>query len=134
MGFFRTKNSNKLHCKNFFLFFLIFDFLKNRKYSKKFKISIKKKNLQTISFLRAPYKNKKAQIKLNLVRYRIIFNFEIFYLIKVYNFFTFNFFLYFLNFILDMFFFFESSFFFFERKNLLIKLNKKKINNFFFEL
>ena len=66
--------SNKIYCKNFFLFYLIWEFLFFYTNSKqKFKFSFvnlpKKKN--SIVFLRAPNRAKKSQIHLSVARFKL---------------------------------------------------------------
>ena len=125
-------NFNKIYCKNFFLFFLLLDYLK--KNNLKTKLNIQKKKTKTYSFLRAPNKYKKAQIKIINIKYKIIlinkFNYS-FNNISKFNYFNL---IYFLNFYFNNFLFFESTFFFLEKKSIELKLNKNYLNNFFFEL
>ena len=68
----KLKSLNVIYCKNFFLFFLLLDYIKQNKVVK---LSISKKSYYFNSFLRAPNKYKKAQIKINLVRYKIMLKF-----------------------------------------------------------
>ena len=76
---------NFVYCKNFFLFFLLFENLlklNNKKLDIKNNTSLiikKNKKFLNKSLLRAPNKYKKAQIKIELIRYSIIFRIKSFY-------------------------------------------------------
>lgn len=129
------KKFNKIYCKNFFLFFLLLDFINKNK--NKAKLSIYKKNYFFTSFLRAPNKYKKAQIKLNLVRYKVAFSFTNLYDIEFIKLNYSNNFaplIYFINYFFYFFLFFESTSFFLEKKKILIKLNPKILTKLLFEL
>lgn len=73
---------NKLYCRNFLFTILIFDLCNKKNISNfksiNFKINIFKKRKHVGSFLRAPYKNKKAQFSLGLNRYFLSLSFNIF--------------------------------------------------------
>jgi hypothetical protein len=127
------KNFNKIYCKNFFLFFLLLNYIKQKQIHNT-RLSIYKKNYFSQSFLRAPNKYKKAQIKINLTRYKIVFSMTINYTLNDSLFLNINNLIYFLNYSLSYFLFFESSFFFLEKKKLVLILNNKLQNKFFFEL
>jgi len=123
---------NKIYCKNFFLFFFILDYLKNLKL--KTKLSIQKKKVNSYSFLRAPNKYKKAQVKIVNIKYKINFTLKSEYSINFKNQFYLDHLIYFLNFYFNSYFFFESTFFFLEKKSLELKLDSKLINTLFLEL
>jgi len=129
------KNINLIYCKNFFLFFLLLEnmFILNNK--KKMKLTIKKKNKYLTSLLRAPNKYKKAQIKIELIRYEIIFTFSFFYNLDfISNNFNLKYLLYFINFFFNFFLFFESTLFFLKKKKFKVKLNNLTINKNILEL
>lgn len=128
-----VKNFNKIYCKNFFLFFLLLDFIKKQN-SKSIKLSILKKISKSNSFLRAPNKYKKAQIKINLIRYKILFSFKNSYNLDFLKNLKLNNIIYVLNYFFYFFLFFESSFFFLEKKILKITMDYNHINQLFFEL
>ena len=113
-------NTSGVYCKNFFLFFLLFNFLKQKNQFDNLKIKIQKKKYYYNSFLRAPNKYKKAQVKINLIRYRVVFNFTTFYVININNFSNninienLN---YLMQYFLNYFFFFLSHHFFFLKEN-----------------
>lgn len=123
--------NNTIYCKNFFLFFLLLSFL-NKK-NCKLKISILKKNKNQLSYLRAPNKYKKAQVKLNLVRYRIILTTNLNIKFNDPKF-TINKLSYLVNFFFNYFFFMESTLFFMEKKQLFLTLEPSLIKHTFFEL
>lgn len=125
-------NFNKIYCKNFFLFFFLLDYLKNSKI--KTSLFIKKIKSNNYTFLRAPNKYKKAQIKVVKIKYKIVFSSEFNYNINLFKKIKFEYLIYFLNFYFNSFFFFESTFFFLEKKIIEIKLNKTLLNNLFLEL
>ena len=123
-NFININSKNNIYCKNFFLFFLLLEFLKN---NSKIKLKIMKKNFKSISFLRAPNKFKKSQVKLVLTRYKIEFYLEKFYFFDIKN----NKILfYFINYLFYYYYFFESTLFFLEKKNINIKLDSKNLINF----
>ena len=129
------KNISLIYCKNFFLFFLLLEnmFILNNK--KKMKLTIKKKNKYLTSLLRAPNKYKKAQIKIELIRYEIIFTFSFFYNLDfISNNFNLKYLLYFINFFFNFFLFFESTLFFLKKKKFKVKLNNLTINKNILEL
>lgn len=125
-------NLNTIYCKNFFLFFLLLDFLKSN--NKNVKLSIRKKNNKSYTFLRAPNKYKKAQVKITNVRYKIKFSFTNNYELSNISILNTQYFFYFLNYFFYLFLFFESSFFFLEKKSINIKFNSNLLNKLFFEL
>nr|YP_009512660.1 hypothetical protein [Uronema marinum]AXJ93352.1 hypothetical protein [Uronema marinum] len=125
-------NLNTIYCKNFFLFFLLLDFLKSN--NKNVKLSIRKKNNKSYTFLRAPNKYKKAQVKITNVRYKIKFSFTNNYELSNIDILNTQYFFYFLNYFFYLFLFFESSFFFLEKKSINIKFNSNLLNKLFFEL
>jgi hypothetical protein len=117
---FKTNNTGLIYCKNFFLFLLILD--QTNKNNSPFSISIKKKNKHFISFLRAPNKYKKAQIKIELIRYEIKVKFFIYYFL---NFLTYNNknILYFISYYFQNFSFLESTLFFLKKKKIMIEFD-----------
>jgi len=128
-----VSNLNKIYCKNFFLFFLLLDYIKTSS-NKNIKLSIMKKNVKSYTFLRAPNKYKKAQVKIMLTRYKILFSFVNNYNLTFIKKFNTDQFFYFLNYFFFLFLFFESSFFFLEKKNIKIQFNSPILNKLFFEL
>lgn len=117
-------NNSNIYCKNFFLFFLLLELLKNKSNKDSVKLSIYKKEYYLNSFLRAPNKYKKAQVKLSLVRYKINFTILNDYRINLSSYNTPILpFTYFINYLFYYFLFFESTFFFMEKKKINIKLN-----------
>lgn len=131
------KNINLIYCKNFFLFFLLFEtLLKLNKISKKnMSLTIMKdKKYLNKSLLRAPNKYKKAQIKLELIRYKIKFKFNFFYNIFFIRNVNLNFLIYFINFFFYSILFFESTLFFLKKKKVILTFNSKFINKFLLEL
>jgi len=128
------RNSNLVYCKNFFLFFLILDNLMTNSSNSRYRVKINKSNKYDMSFLRAPNKYKKAQIKINIVRYHVIFECSRMYKLpaslQIANYTViFNFVSFLFNFIS----FFESTLFYLRKKQLVIKL-EPQINKQFFEL
>jgi hypothetical protein len=122
-------NNNFIYCKNFFLFLLILD-QTNKNNNSFFSISIKKKNKHFMSFLRAPNKYKKAQIKIELIRYEIKVKFFIYYFLNFLlytnsnkNTLFLNNFLYFVSFYFQNFSFIESTLFFLKKKKILIEFD-----------
>ena len=121
-------NNNFIYCKNFFLFLLILD-KTNKNNNSFFSISIKKKNKHFMSFLRAPNKYKKAQIKIELIRYEIKVNFFIYYFLNFLlytnnkNTLFLNNFLYFVSFYFQNFSFIESTLFFLKKKKVVIEFD-----------
>ena len=127
------KNHNLIYCKNFFLFFLIIDNLLTSINKKKdYKLTIFKSKKNNVSFLRAPNKYKKAQIKISLIRYHVIFKINKDYsnihlnLLKN-KIFLFNF----IDFLFNFIDFFESSLFVLRKKKISIIFNKKSLVSFF---
>lgn len=131
-----VKNNNLIYCKNFFLFFLLLEkFLNNKKnFNIKNKLIITKKNKYLQSFLRAPNRYKKAQVKIELIRYQVTFIFNYYYDISFIKNFNLLFFFYFINFFFYFFLFFESTLFFLKKKRIKIKLNNNYLNNLILEL
>lgn len=124
------KNSNLIYCKNFFLFFLIIDNLLSSTNKKNYKLKIHKSKKFSSSFLRAPNKYKKAQVKITLVRYHVAFKCTKYYELPNFNFnygFLFNFISFLFNFIS----FFESTLFVLKKKKLSIKLDPIKSKSLF---
>lgn len=123
------KNLNTIYCKNFFLFFLLLENLvnKGKKGAKTNNVSIfiKKKNKYQKSFLRAPNKYKKAQVKIELIRYEVTFKFSFNYNLEFVNKLNIRYLLYFINFFFSFFLFFESTLFFLKKKKFNIKLDDK---------
>lgn len=124
------KNNNLIYCKNFFLFFLIIDNFLTTSSKKNYKLRIFKRKNYSASLLRAPNKYKKAQIKIALIRYFIIFNCYKYYQLPKINMncdFLFNF----VNFLFNFVNFFESTLFTLKRKKISIKLDPKYYLNLF---
>ncbi len=130
------KNNDLIYCKNFFLFFLLLEnFINNKKkLGLNNKLSIVKSNKSIQSFLRAPNKYKKAQIKVELVRYQVTFKFSYFYDLLFIKNFNLLHFLYFINYFFFLFLFFESTLFFLKKKKIKIKLDSSYYKNYFLEL
>lgn len=127
-------NSTKLNCKHFFFFYLFLEyfFLNYLVSSSKIihsNLTIHKANKKVISVLRAPNKYKKAQIKINLARYKIVFKTSIEYNTELaYNL---NYILYFTNFFFSMLSFFETTLFFLKKKELSLIVDKKALVGLF---
>jgi len=105
LNFKKELNSiNFIYCKNFFLFFLLLESLlklNKKKLNIKNNISLiitKNKKFLNKSILRAPNKYKKAQIKIELIRYNIIFKINSFYNINQISNINKKFIIYFINF------------------------------------
>ena len=124
----KNKFLYNIYCKNFFLFFLLINFFK---YNKKIKIIIRKNFFYSIFYLRAPNRFKKSQIKLNLLRYKVILKFNKNYNFEISNKFNFIYFIiYFINYFLYIYIYIESSLFFLENKKVIINIyNNIFINN-----
>ena len=130
------KNANLIYCKNFFLFFLLLEKFMNKKDGLivKSKISIKKSNKYLQSFLRAPNRYKKAQVKIELIRYQVKFKFSRCYDLTFIKNFNTLYFLYFINFFLSSFLFIESTLFFLKKNKIKVELRSNYYNNLIFEL
>ena len=128
------KNNNLLHCKNFFLFFLLLERFVNKGEKVSSSLSIKKKNKYLQSFLRAPNRYKKAQVKIELIRYEVTFKVSYYYNLSFIKSFNIYYFLYFINFFFYFFLFFESTLFFLRKKRIKLKLSNNYANNYVFEL
>lgn len=130
------KNKKMIYCKNFFLFFILLNSIFNNNKNQRCTITIKKSNTYRNTFLRAPNKYKKAQIALELVRYKVIFKKVIFYSFKGFEFKknTLISILYFINFFFNFFLFLESPLFFLSKKKILVELDKKLYKKLIFEL
>lgn len=122
------KNNNLIYCKNFFLFFLIIDNLLTSSNKKNYKLRIFKRKKYSASLLRAPNKYKKAQIKITLVRYFIIFNCRKYYQLPQLDM-NYNFLFNFVNFLFNFVNFFESTLFTLKRKKISVKLDPKHYIN-----
>lgn len=132
-----VKNSNLIYCKNFFLFFLLLEkFFDNKDNNTYFNssLTIKKKNKYLQTFLRAPNRYKKAQVKIELVRYQVTFNFTYYYDLSFILNFNLLHLLYFINFFLYLFTFFESTLFFLRKKKITLKLDSVYCLNHILEL
>lgn len=130
------KADNVLYCKNFFLFFLLLENMvikKNQLFCKQ-SVSISKQNKYSHTFLRAPNRYKKAQVKLELIRYKVVFKFVYNYDISFIKNFNISYFLYFINFFFHYFTFFESTLFFLKKITIKIQLNSNYLNSYILEL
>jgi hypothetical protein len=152
-------NKNLVYCKNFFLFLLLLEELaKNAKYNSsitnklsKLKLNKKKKTKYLKSFLRAPNKYKKAQIKIELIRYEVKFKFSFMYEVckpkinkntpSIHEKGTYkqkynisldtgykSLLCYFINFLFYFSRFFESTLFFLKKKRIIILFDLKGVN------
>jgi hypothetical protein len=128
------KDTNLLYCKNFFLFFLLLEKFVNKNEKLRSSLSIKKKNKYLQSFLRAPNRYKKAQVKIELVRYEVVFKVVYHYSLTFIKNFNISYFLYFIKFFFYFFLFFESTLFFLRKKKIKLKLANNYSNNYIFEL
>jgi hypothetical protein len=129
------KDTNSIYCKNFFLFFLLLEKFTNKgSYAKNNSLTIKKKNKYLQSFLRAPNRYKKAQVKIELIRYEVTFKVSYYYNLTFIKNFDILYFLYFIKFFFYFFLFFESTLFFLRKKTIKLKLNSSYSNNCVFEL
>lgn len=130
------KMDNILYCKNFFLFFLLLENIitKESKLLNKQSVSISKQNKYTHTFLRSPNRYKKAQVKLELIRYKVIFKFVYNYNISFIKNFNISYFMYFINFFFYYFTFFESTLFFLKKITIKIKIDSIYCNNYILEL
>lgn len=124
------KNENLIYCKNFFLFFLILDNMVSDLKKKNYKLKISKIKKYSMSYLRSPNKYKKAQVKITLVRYNIIFKCFKFYDVTALKF-NIPFFLQFINFLFTFINFFESALFTLKKKKISVSINPKYLKNFF---
>lgn len=130
------KADNVLYCKNFFLFFLLLEniIVKKNKLLCKQSVSISKQNKYEYTFLRAPNRYKKAQVKLELVRYKVVFRLAYDYNISFIKNFDMSYFLYFINFFFYYFTFFESTLFFLKKIMIKVQLNNVYLNKYILEL
>jgi len=130
------KDSNLVHCKNFFLFFLLLEKFISKEHQTNVKnsLSIKKNNKYLQSFLRAPNRYKKAQVKIELIRYEVTFKMSYYYDLSFIKQFNLNYFLHFINFFFHFFLFFESTLFFLKKKKLRVKLDHYYYASNIFEL
>jgi hypothetical protein len=130
------KSDNILYCKNFFLFFLLLEnmLIKKNKLQYKQSISIQKQNKYSYTFLRAPNRYKKAQVKLELIRYKVSFRFIYNYDIMFIKNFNISYFLYFINFFFHYFTFFESTLFFLKKIVIKVQINSSYLNSYILEL
>ena len=131
---------NFVYCKNFFLFFLLFENLlklNNKKLDIKNNTSLiikKNKKFLNKSLLRAPNKYKKAQIKIELIRYSIIFRIKSFYNFSNINNIDIKMIIYFINFFFYSILFFESPLFFLKKKKIILQLKSNFISKYLLEL
>lgn len=126
------RNENLIYCKNFFLFFLILDnMLLNPGVKKKnYSLKINKIKKYSNSFLRAPNKYKKAQVKVTLVRYNVIF--ECFRKYEIPNAVVTETILFnFINFLFNFINFFESTLFTLKKKKIKLKLSPNHLRKLF---
>jgi hypothetical protein len=128
------KDDNLLYCKNFFLFFLLLEKFLNKNDKVGSSLSIKKNNKYSQSFLRAPNRYKKAQVKIELIRYEVKFRISYNYNLTLTKNFSINYFLYFINFFFFIFLFFESTLFFLRKKKIKLKMDNCYFTNYLFEL
>lgn len=123
-------NKKLIYSKNFFIFFLILETLFKKQTDigdTKNNVSIKilKKNNKSITFLRAPNKYKKAQIKLELLRYEIKFTFRLILSWEIQK----KFILDFIRFLFNFYLYFESTLFFLRKKKISLNFTAKNTNN-----
>jgi len=97
-------------------------------------MNIQKKKYNSYTFLRAPNKYKKAQVKIVNIKYKILFSTLSNYELNSFTSLNLSHLIYFLNLYFNNFFFFESTFFFLEKKSIELKINSKFINSLFLEL
>ena len=126
-------NKNLVYCKNFFVFFLILEnlILSLKKSSSNYRVKISKTSSHNISFLRAPNKYKKAQVKVNIIRYNVTFECTHTYLFNSFYFFNSKKIFMFINFLFNFINFFESSLFYLKKKKLIVKLPSYTTLNMF---
>jgi len=130
------KSDNTIYCKNFFLFFLLLENIISKKSNLlcKQSVSISKQNKYAYTFLRAPNRYKKAQVKLELIRYKVTFKFVYNYSISFIKNFNLPYFLYFVNFFFYYFTFFESTLFFLKKIIVKVQIDSNFLNNCILEL
>ena len=97
-------------------------------------MTIKKKNKYSKSLLRAPNKYKKAQIKIELIRYEVTFKFNFYYSISFIKSFNFKYLFYFFTFFFTFFSFFESTLFFLKKKKFMLVLDTSLTKQLILEL
>lgn len=113
----KTYAKSTINLKNFLIFLLCF----NKAVFSNYKINIRKKYINNITYLRAPNKYKKAQVKVNIQRYLVTLNKSENYKLK----FNINFY-YFINYYFNFINYFESTFFFLDKKIARIQVNDIK--------
>lgn len=83
--FFKVKTKNRIMCRNFILFLLLINFLKNSFFFLDFSFFVKPFFKKSSVILRAPYKNKLSRHQLAYSRYNLVlkFNFKLNHFLKL---------------------------------------------------
>jgi hypothetical protein len=83
--FFKVKTKNRIMCRNFILFLLLINFLKNSFFFLDFSFFVKPFFKKSSVILRAPYKNKLSRHQLAYSRYNLMlkFNFKLNHFLKL---------------------------------------------------
>jgi hypothetical protein len=75
--FFKVKTKNRIMCRNFILFLLLINYLKQNNFFLNFSFFVKPFFKKSVVILRAPYKNKLSRHQLAYNRYSLMLRFNI---------------------------------------------------------
>jgi hypothetical protein len=75
--FFKVKTKNRIMCRNFILFLLLINYLKQNNFFLNFSFFVKPFFKKSVVILRAPYKNKLSRHQLAYNRYNLMLRFNI---------------------------------------------------------